>query len=126
MPVRNRSINNDAGPGRRGGFVSALLLVGLLPAGFVGAADADDYLKMLEAEATKVGTPATAVPTDENGSNADIGVFEDELKAHYSGTYAFYKKLPRRTQEEIYTEYSQGASIEDIRDKIYDRYLNNR
>ena len=89
-------------------------------------ASADAYLDMLEAEATKVEAPANPSGAGEAGAETDIGIFEDELKRHYSGTYAFYQKLPRRTQEEIYGEYSQGASIVDIRDKIYDRYLNKK
>ncbi len=129
MPVRNRYISLDAGPGKRGWYSEALVSVWLATATSVKAAAEDDYLKMLEVEAKKVEAPASAPASpdaDGLGAQTDIGVFENELKRHYPGTHAFYRKLPRRTQEEIYEEYSQGASIEDIRDKIYDRYLNKK
>ena len=124
----NRCISFDAAPGRRG-WISVALALGWCATGASAiAAGEDDYLKMLEAEAAKLGPPVATVPdagVGGAGSESDLGMFEEELRRHYSGTFAFYQKLPRRTQEEIFQEYSQGASIEDIRDKIYDRYLHN-
>jgi len=51
--------------------------------------------------------------------------FEDELEASYRGTYLFYKKLPAESQEEVFLERQQGASIEDIRKTIMSRYLHS-
>jgi len=51
--------------------------------------------------------------------------FEDELEASYRGTYLFYKKLPAESQEEVFRERQQGASIEDIRKTIMSRYLHS-
>ena len=126
MPVRNRRVVADAGRGRRIRVVVACVAGWLVTSSQAHAADEMDYLQMLNQEATKVEAPTTAAPADTGAAGTDIAVFEDELKRHYSGTFAFYQKLPRRTQTEIYDEYAQGASIEDIRDQIYDRYLHGK
>ena len=120
MSGRNFRIDVDAGPGG-GGWVWAGMVVGyLLFAMPVQVAGGDDYLEMLESEASKVEASGGVAP---QGADADIGAFEAELKQHYRGSYLFYKKLPRRSREKVFTEYSEGASIEDIRKKIMDRFL---
>jgi hypothetical protein len=105
----------------------------------VGAAEEDDYLKAIEVETEKIGKSAP-ISTKEDGVAADtdsvVAVtgagfsagmsheqLEGELKEKYAGTHLFYNKLPRSFQEEIYQDYLQGASIEEVRDKIMNRFL---
>jgi len=93
----------------------------------------DDYLKALEAEASKLSPGATAQGGESAGNNpastatAGQGVtfeqFETLLQDNYRGTYVFYKELPSHTREEMFVEYQRGVSIRDLRDKIMDRYL---
>ncbi|MCG8037820.1 MAG: hypothetical protein JAZ19_12385, partial [Candidatus Thiodiazotropha taylori] len=59
--------------------------------------------------------------TDEGAAQV---AFEEDLKSRYLGSYTFYKKLPRRAREEVYEEYKGGASIDEIRQKIMNRFLN--
>jgi len=93
-------------------------------------AEEDPYLSAITKEASKVdgATQTTLENVDSPPISADggpsIGAFEEDLKARYKGSYTFYRKLPRRTQEEVFEEYRQGASIGEIRQKIMDRFLN--
>jgi hypothetical protein len=48
---------------------------------------------------------------------------ESQLKEQYRGSYLFLKKLPRQSQEEIFSDYQNGASINDIRKKIMKIFL---
>ena len=126
MPMRSDRIERGASPGGGGwrwlGFLSCLVFPLALP-----AADDDDYLKQIESEAFKVGDVAeeTAASGDAAASDADIETFEQELEGQYRGSYLFYKKLPRRGQEEIFLEYQKGASIGEIRKKIMNRFLHS-
>lgn len=95
----------------------------------------DPYLEMLDAEATKVdgvstdtaGDDAGTAPrTDAAGSAGPApsrGDFEALLRDRHVGTYSFYRRLPERSREEIFIDYSNGASLEALRSKIIDRYL---
>jgi hypothetical protein len=53
----------------------------------------------------------------------EMKVFEDDLRASYMGSFTFYKKLPRRSRAEIFEEYKEGASIDEFRNMIIDRFL---
>ena len=92
-------------------------------------AEEDPYLSTLSQEAKKVdaANQPTLSETGESPAPAEGGLsvqaFEEDLRAQYMGSYTFYLKLPRRTKEEIFLEYSNGASIDEIRQKIMDRFL---
>ncbi len=110
-------------PGGR--LVVYLLIAAFLMLPQVSMAADDALLDQLNAEAEKVeATGDEAVGSAE--SKADMSAFEKELEDHYRGSYLFYKKLPRRSQEEIFAEYAEGASIADIRKKIMNRFLHDK
>ncbi len=92
-------------------------------------AEEDPYLSAISQEAKKVEAEVqptlsesgeTLVPEDDGLS---LQAFEEDLKARYMGSYTFYLKLPKRTREEVFLEYRDGASIDEIRKKIMDRFL---
>jgi hypothetical protein len=92
-------------------------------------AEEDPYLSAISQEAKKVVVPSQP-DSAEPGESAtplvgelDLRAFEEDLKARYKGSYTFYTKLPRRTQDEIFLEYRDGASMDEIRKKIMDRFL---
>ena len=85
------------------------------------ATEEDDYLSAISDEAEKV---EQNISVDTNGTGQTLREFDAELKSRYRGTYTFYRKLPRRSREEIYQDYRDGASIDEIRKKIMDRFLN--
>jgi hypothetical protein len=95
------------------------------------AAEEDPYLSAISSEAAKVD--GTAQPTLEQGEAQSVSpdggptieAFEEDLKSRYKGSYTFYEKLPRRTREEVFEEYRNGASIDEIRKKIMDRFLSH-
>ncbi len=127
MPVRNGHNDDPLGSGgggwRWGGFVGCLLgCVSIM------AASEDDYLNQIQSEAHKVevesGAGTAASLSAE--AKADMLAFERELERHYRSSYLFYKKLLGRSQEEIFTEYAQGASIAGIRKKIMNRFLHDK
>jgi hypothetical protein len=105
----------------------ALLL--MATASFSATAEEDPYLSALSKEAQKVEVEdqTTQSESDEaavsEDGNLDMQMFEEDLKARYKGSYTFYQKLPRRTREEVFVEYRDGASIDEIRKKIMDRFL---
>ena len=117
------------------GTVPATAVVALLScAGSVhGQAD---YLRALEAEASKVtASPAAendpeqgsepaaeATPVPIGGENAS---FEALLEEQYRGTFMFYRQLPRHVQEEFAAEFARGAPVAELREKVVDRYLQN-
>lgn len=91
-------------------------------------AEEDPYLSAISSEAEKVESSKAATSSEDEAADADIGpsmkAFEDDLKASYMGSYTFYQRLPRRSREEVFEEYKGGASIDEIRRKIMDRFLN--
>lgn len=110
---------------------SATLFAILLPQ--VHAAD-DAYLQLLDREVIKVEGPATDTGLDDAASSGPTSRdqapqpvsrerFETLLKQTRVGTYSFYRRLPERSREEIFLDYSDGASLEALRGKIVDRYL---
>jgi hypothetical protein len=118
------------------GVVSHRLLMGgcvvcWLLAGPAWGAGKDDYLSEIEAESEKInrggvgeGTAPAAASTGE-GFSAGLSseAFAEELKARYSGTHAFFAKLPPEIQTEVYRDYLDGASYEEVREKIMKRFL---
>jgi hypothetical protein len=105
-----------------------LFICWALPMGLL--AEEDPYLSAISSEASKV--EASEQPTldtageevDGEAGGIDMQAFEEELKTSYQGSYTFYQKLPRRTREEVFQVYSDGASIEEVRDMIMQRFLN--
>lgn len=112
-------------------FCGSTLFAILLPQ--VHAAD-DAYLQLLDREVIKVEGPATDTGLDDAASSGPTSRdqapqpvsrerFETLLKQTRVGTYSFYRRLPERSREEIFLDYSDGASLEALRGKIVDRYL---
>lgn len=96
----------------------------------VGAlAEEDPYLSAISQEAKKVDAedqPTLAKPGspgagDEEGLS--LKAFEEDLKTRHKGSYTFYQKLPLRSREEIFQEYRDGASIDELRQTIMQRFL---
>jgi hypothetical protein len=95
------------------------------------AAGEDDYLSAISDEVDKVEAVTEYLAKDAGASdNTDdkeyLGKkqdFEKLLEERYHGSYIFYKKLPERTQLEIYEDYRRGAEIPKLREKIIDRYI---
>jgi len=112
---------------RFGRPLGAIVLAVVCTAG--GWAADDDYLSAISREAEKVEADAQptltesgeAAPSTDGGLN--LQAFEDDLKTRYKGSYTFYQKLPKRTREEVFLEYRDGASMDEIRKKIMDRFL---
>ncbi|MEJ2395432.1 MAG: hypothetical protein P8045_02660 [Candidatus Thiodiazotropha sp.] len=105
----------------------ALLL--MVAVSFFATAEEDPYLSALSKEAQKVEVEGQTTQSESDEAavsedgNLDLQMFEEDLKARYKGSYTFYQKLPRRTREEVFVEYRDGASIDEIRKKIMDRFL---
>jgi len=112
----------------------ALTLVGAWLASAQAAEDT--YLELLDQEVIKVEPSATdTVGDNPRGSPPDERVlaaappapsrahFETLMSRQHVGTYSFYSRLPERSREEIFLDYSNGASMEALREKIIDRYL---
>ena len=95
----------------------------------------DRYLELVDEEVSKVGSVSVDKPVDEGEtSRAEAEApqarpvplrkdFEALLRREHVGTFSFYRRLPERSREEIFVDYSNGASIEALRGKIVDRYL---
>ena len=127
---------NSGGPRGRtiSNWLCWALAAGLLVAPVAHAAD-DAYLRLLDEEVTKVNRSPTDTGDDDAGTSADPiperarqpgpsrENFESLLRRQHVGTYSFYRRLPERTREEIHVDFANGASLEDLREKIVDRYL---
>jgi hypothetical protein len=107
----------------------AFLLVALSCAG--AWAEEDPYLSILSQEAKKVDGMSQSTPNGSEGpavqeyGGLSTQAFEEDLRERYKGSYIFYQKLPTRTKEEIFQEYRDGASFDEIRQKIMDRFLHH-
>ncbi|MDJ0738925.1 MAG: hypothetical protein QNJ91_04370 [Gammaproteobacteria bacterium] len=124
--------HTDRGRKPRRVALSAVLWAALACASFAAE---DPYLELLDAEATKVDGNSTDTAEDDAGAapRTDAagsaepapsrGDFEAQLRNRHVGTYSFYRRLPERSREEIFIDYSNGASLEALRSKIIDRYL---
>lgn len=126
MQVRPSCLNHVIQYGFR--CMSCILLSSItLPMNVM--AEEDPYLSAISSEASKVDSseqptleaPGAKPAMDEGG--IDLQAFEEDLKASYQGSYTFYQKLPRRTREEVFQVYSDGASIDEVRKMIMDRFL---
>jgi hypothetical protein len=86
-------------------------------------------LSAISQEAKKVETdyqPTLSESGETTGMTEDglsLQAFEEDLKTRHKGSYTFYQKLPRRSREEVFLEYRGGASIDEIRQTIMDRFL---
>lgn len=106
-----------------------LVLMLLATVSLFATAEEDPYLSALSKEALKVEVAGQTTQSELNEAavsedgNLDLQMFEEDLKARYKGSYTFYQKLPRRSREEVFVEYRDGASIDEIRKKIMDRFL---
>ena len=91
-------------------------------------ASGETYLDAIQTEAAKLDGGDTEEPASpaESPSDDPQAAFERELEERYRGSYLFYKKLPAKSQEEVFNEYEGGASIEDVRKKIMSRFLHSR
>ena len=91
----------------------------------------DAYLEMIEKEAQMLEMDPVLLDSPEQAGSdlktlGNRRAFEQELKQLYEGTYLFYEKLPERSREEVFIEYNQGASLEEVRKTIIDRFLHSR
>jgi hypothetical protein len=121
---------------RRFGGLMAGLVLWLSPVVAVQAED--DYLSLLEAEATDTGAgnePAEA-SSDENIPNkkaknmkADkmieqglsFEAFEETLSSRYSGSNFLYVKLSEKERKSIYKFYQSDNRISSVREEIVRR-----
>ena len=111
----------------------------VIPVSVIASEDGD-YLRALTLEEQKVERKSISndgvtdaqsaskkVTTVDSGEGFNSGLsmdaFEFELQERYTGSAVFYRKLPRRSQEEVYQDYRQGASISEVRKKIMNRFL---
>ena len=113
-------------------LIGAVLMVATVPASH--AAD-DPYLEMLDEEVSKVEAQSTDTGKDGASHPAEAGKgkdarelpsrmkFEELLREQHVGTYSFYRRLPERSREEVFLDYSRGASMEAVREKVIERYL---
>jgi hypothetical protein len=90
----------------------------------------DAYLDALRLEEERLNDKESAdrdeVKSESVASSDDQRAkFENELEASYRGTFLFYKKLPAKSQEEVFRERQQGASIDEVRKTIMNRYLHS-
>ena len=114
-------------------LVCCVVLTGTLSSSAFAAGD--PYLEMLDEEVTKVEAAPTDTADDGAASsvNADSAQpaqrmpsqkqFETLLTQQQVGTYSFYRRLPERSRQEVFADYSGGASMEMLREKIIERYL---
>ena len=58
-----------------------------------------------------------------DGGTPSRAHFESMLRAEHVGTYAFYRRLPERSRQEVFADYSNGATLDVVRDKIVERFL---
>jgi hypothetical protein len=114
--------------------ISFLLVLALTCLSASAVAD-DAYLQLLDAEATKVEPETTDTEVSDAAGDREPAAremsglasreqFEALLRQENVGTYSFYRKLPERSREEIFVDYRNGASMEALRGKVVNRYLN--
>ena len=121
------TLSNALIRGAISGFVKGLLLMLAMSGGLL--AEEDPYLSAISQEASKVEAetqPTLSEPTETPGQTEDglsLQAFEEDLKTRHKGSYTFYQKLPRRSREEVFQEYRNGASIDELRKTIMERFL---
>lgn len=90
-------------------------------------AGGDSYLDAIELEAgARDGDDIAEAGGGDSKSEDPRAAFELDLERRYRGSYLFYKKLPAKSQEEVFREFEGGASIEDVRKTIMNRFLHSR
>ncbi len=119
---------------------AACPLTGLLLVAVVGLPDvaraADPFLDTIQREVHAVeldtrnqksitGRPAPVEPaTTDMPADMTREEFEAYLQQRYFGSYAFYRKLGRQRQDQIYRAYSERPDIRFVREQIKQTYLN--
>lgn len=120
-----------------------VLLCGIVAPCLLHAADENDYLRAIELETAKLelkegtttegfntGNPQRArkrqIKSTGKGLRSGLSMegFEQQLSDNYTGSAVFYRKLSQRSQEEVYGQYQDGASMPELRSKIMKRFLN--
>ena len=94
------------------------------------AAD-DAYIDAVKGEAGKIeggggGSAASAGGDTTLAADPKVAAFERDLDKQYRGTFLFYQRLPARSREEIYKAHAGGASIEEVRRMVMDRFQHSR
>jgi hypothetical protein len=112
-------------------FAGRPAAVVVLAMSFASHAAADAYTDAIKGEALKVeaGTAASAsTGTDQTSAATDpkAAAFEQELDKQFHGTYLFYQQLPPSNREEIFKAHIGGASIEEVRKMVMDRFQHSR
>lgn len=115
------ALSRVATPSRRVG----LLLIGPLLLG----AD-DQYLREIEAEAQRQAAtlitgpaapelgPAATDASDRVAAGLDQPAFEQALRTHLPGTYAFYQQLSVPNRQQVYVTYQQDNRLTAISRQI--------
>lgn len=119
---------NGWSPGLRTGLHLPVLLLIFFSVNGLCASE-DDYLKALEAESKKIGGGGKVVAgTQKNADKSIVAAqrvaFETYLQTKHKGTYAFYRKLPSRSQEEIFKAFLSDLPMEEVRHMVIDRKMN--
>jgi hypothetical protein len=120
MPERKNRIDRGAESSCRGGWSRFFCLLCLFFSLPLYAADDAAYLNLINQEAMR---QSAGYGVGGSAENRDFDAMESQLKEQYRGSYLFLKKLPRQSQEEIFSDYQNGASIDDIRKKIMKIFL---
>jgi hypothetical protein len=93
-------------------------------------AAADAYTDAIKGEAQKVeGGGSTAGSADgatAAATDPKVAAFEQDLDKQFHGTFLFYQRLPARSREEIYKAHAGGASIDEVRRMVMDRFQHSR
>jgi hypothetical protein len=110
-----------------------VLLLSAAPACLPAAEDADPRRPAgatvkVEPGLTDTGGGEAGLLAENGGTESDRpepsrAHFETLLERRHLGTYTVYSRLPERSREEVFLDYSGGAPIEALREKIIDRYL---
>lgn len=92
---------------------------------------ADAYMDAIRGEAAKIDAGPTAAATAPKGKDSasqdtNATLFERELDQRYHGTYLFYKQLPGRSREEVLQAHANGATMDEIRKKVMERFLHSQ
>ncbi len=104
-----------------------------MSAGNCLALSEEEYLKYIDAEASKLSEPSTSPVLRSDGvesleakdaAQLTQKEFERLLKAKAKGTYSFYESLVEKDKAEVYKSYVGGASMQQIRRMIINRKMN--
>ncbi|WP_456378357.1 hypothetical protein [Thiolapillus sp.] len=104
----------------------------VLAAGSCLALSEEEYLKYIEAEASRLSESSGTVRSDKENTAVGTGKktaqlthaeFGALLKEKHKGTYSFYESLLDKDKAEVYKAFSSGASMREIRRMIINRKL---